>query len=469
MTTILFLQTDWLEHLGPLYLSAFLKSQAISSSLLISRSPQKIAREIAAEKPEFLAMSLPSAGHRPALELLAKLKAVVKIPVVIGGPHPTFFPEALAHPAVDFILQGEAEESFYQLVLARRNNSGFERVAGLGYKQNGGLKYNPPAPLRENLDALPFPDRSLYLRYGFFRRLSMRRVIACRGCPFSCRYCFNTPLREFYAGRGKYVRQRSVDNILAELKELKPISRTINFVDDSFGLDRGMARELFARYGKEIGLPFIINLRPEQVDAELAKALAGAGCYCAQIGIESGNGHLREQVLGRKISDEQIKSAARLLSENGIKVLSYNMLGLPGETLDQGFETISLNRELKIDFPRFSIFQPYPGTELGEEIIKQGLADRKDLLKKFSPSYFHSSPLNLPETRKLENLQKLFWPAIKFPGLESAIKSLTKLPRNPLFDLVFLSAIAVQYRRATNLSFSETMEYGLKNLALYFG
>lgn len=461
------MQTDWLEHLGPLYLSAYLKQKGFETSLFISRSPKKIAQEIQKTMPEILAFSLSSAGHKRALELLSQVKKHTNIPVVIGGPHPTFFPEVLAHPAIDFIIRGEAEQSLLELLNALTDKSSLEKVPGIGYKKNRELKYNPPPPLIENLDQLPFPDRSLYLRYGFFRRLKMRRVITCRGCPFNCRYCFNAPLREIYHNRGKYVRQRSPENIISELKQLKPISQTINFVDDSFGLNPEIAMELLARYEKEIQLPFIINLRPEQVNSRLAQALAKAGCHCAQLGIESGNDALRENILGRKISKETIKASVAYLKENGIKVLTYNMLGIPGETLENGFETIRLNRELQIDFPRFSIFQPYPGTELGEEVVKKGLAKREELLEKFSGSYFHKSPLNLPEIRHLENLQKLFLPAIKFPSLEPLIKHLVKLPRNPVFDLAFLSPLALQYRRATNLSISETIEYGLKNFFLY--
>ncbi len=468
MPGILFLQSDWLEHLGPLYLSAFLKSQGLDAGLVISRSPKKIMAEINRVQPDLLGISLASAGKRSALELLERIKALSQTPVVLGGPHPTFFPETLAHPAVDFIIRGEAEEGLFQLISALKNNSGLENVPGLGWKKEGELKYNPPAKLLENLDRLPFPDRSLYFRYGFFRRLSMRRVIACRGCPFQCRYCFNAPLREYYKGCGKYVRHRSPENIIAELRELKAVSRTINFVDDSFGLDQGLAMELFAQYETEIRLPFIINLRPEQVNEKLARALAKAGCHCAQVGIESGNDQIRGQILGRKISAEQIRAAVKYLKQQGIKVLSYNMLGIPGENLEQGFQTIRLNRELKIDFPRFSIFQPYPGTELGEEIIRKGLARREELWEKFSPSYFRSSPLSSAEISRLSNLQKLFRPAIKFPILEPLLKKLVSLPRNPAFDLVFLASIAAQYRKAANLSVSETMEYGLRNLALYF-
>ena len=468
MPGVLFLQSDWLERLGTLYLSAFLKTKNIPSNIIITRSPKKLSEEIERLKPALLAVSIASAGHQAMLEFLREAKPQIKIPVVAGGPHPTFFPEALADPALDFIIRGEGEESLQQLFLAHKDGSGFDQVPALGYKKDGGLKFNAPSKLLEDIDQLPFPDRALYFQYGYFRRLRMQRVLTCRGCPFNCAYCFNAALKEFYKGCGKYVRQRSPENVIAELKSILPKSDTFNFADDSFGLNRGFADEFLARYQAEIKRPFIVNLRPEQVDAELAKKLGDAGCYCAQVGIESGNDRLREQLLGRKVSKEEIRAAVRLLHERGLKVLSYNMLGLPGETLENGFETVRLNSEMKIDFPRFSIFQPYPGTRMGEDAVANGLANKEELLKNLSGSYFHKSVLKMPGIRELENLQKLFAPAVKFPGLEPLLKKLAKLPPNPVFELIFLSSIAAQYRKATNRSFTETIEYGFRNLSLYF-
>ena len=467
MPGILFLQTDWLDRLGIMYLSAALKARGIGAQVVITRSPRTLLKEAQRVEPELVAVSLAGAGHQAALDLLAKARPFLKPKVVLGGPHPTFFPEALAHPAVDFIIRGEAEDSLPGLIFSLRQGQGLERVPSLGYKQDGRNRFNPPGKLSEDLDQVPFPDRRLYFRYGYYRRMGMQRVLTCRGCPYNCAYCFNAALREYYRGQGKYVRQRSATNVIAELKQMRHFTRTVNFADDSFGLNREFADEFLDQYPREIGLPFIVNLRPEQVDQDFASRLARAGCYCAQVGIESGNDQLREQLLGRKVSKEEIRAAVRRLKEQGVKVLSYNMLGLPGEGLDQGLETIALNRELEVDFPRFSIFQPYPGTALGEEAVRKGLASRQDLEQNLSGSYFRQSPLKSPETRLLENLHKLYALAIRCPGAERMIKKLVKLPANPLFQTVFLVSIAAQYRRATNRSLRETVEYGLRNLALY--
>lgn len=467
MPDVLFIQTDWLEHLGVLYLSAYLKSQGIKTDIIISRSPKRIIKAVEAQKPKLLAVSLSSAGHSWILNLLEKVKAKTNVPVVAGGPHPTFFPEVLAHPSLDFIIRGEGEESLYLLVLALAGKVNFDEIAGLGYKTPE-IKINPLGNLLHNLDDLPFPDRLLYFKYPYYRRLGMRRVISARGCPFSCRYCYNAQLRKLYAGKGKYLRQRSVENIIAELNQIKPYAKAINFVDDSFGINKDFREEFLQRYAREIRLPFIVNLRPELVDERFASLLSNAGCWCAQIGIETADEKMREEILGRKITQEQIISAVRYLKEKNIKVLSYNMLALPNETLEQGLNTILFNQKLKIDFPRFSIFQPYPGTELGDELVRKGIISKEELFKSLTASYFYSSPLKGKEIKSLINLHKLYPVLIKFPQSERLIRKLVKLPPNPLYHLFFLLAMAIQYKKATYRSLRETLELGIKNLSLYF-
>ena len=467
MPEVLFLQFDWFEHLGILYLSAYLKEQGIKTALLITRSPKNLVKKVNQLQPRLLAISLLSAGYKKPLEILEKAKAQLNCPVVVGGSHPTFFPEVLSHPALDFIIRGEGEESLYLLVQALKGEISLKEVPGLGYKSEDELKYNPLGNLVEELDSLPFPNRKLYFGYGYYRRLGMRRVITARGCPYSCRYCYNARLRSFYPDQ-KYFRQRSAENVIRELKEMRSYTRVVNFVDDSFGINPEFRREFLERYAQEVRLPFIVNLRPELVDKEFAGLLARAGCYCAQLGIESGDEALRQKLLGRKTRDEQIISAVHYLKELGIKILAYNMLALPGESLEQGLKTIQLNQKLGVDFPRFSIFQPYPGTELAEELVREGKASQNQLLKALEGSYFHSSPLESREIKNLENLQKFSSLLIKFPGLEPAVKKLVLLRSNPVFDLVFLLSMAFQYKQATARSLRETLELGIRNLSLYF-
>jgi hypothetical protein len=144
------------------------------------------------------------------------------------------------------------------------------------------------------------------------------------------------------------------------------------------------------------------------------------------------------------------------------------MVGLPTETLDQAFSTMEMNTKLKADFPRFSIYQPYPLTALAEKAKELGLLDYNFGANRISESYFNKSVLQRPDIRLFENLHKLFYPAVRMPRSRPVIKLLIKLPPNPLFHLVFLLSMGPQYARATNRTFMETIEFGMRSLRNYF-
>ena len=300
--------------------------------------------------------------------------------------------------------------------------------------------------------------------------------MAGRGCPYQCTYCFNRALRGLTAGKGPYVRSRSVGHVMEELRGIKARGkRTINFVDDTFGLRRDWALELLDRYRVEIGLPFIVNLRPEQADAGFCRALAAAGCYCAQMGVESASAEMRRRLLSRETPDEILAAGARYIRDAGIRLLTYNMVGLPGETLSGAADTLAWNGTMAVEYPRVSIFQPYPRTALGDQAL--GLpgcdggapADVAAVVNEMDESYFRRSPLAGDEARRIENLHKLFSPYVRHPRLRPLILRLCRLPANPLFDAVFLASMGLQYRGATNRGLVETVALGVRNLRGYFG
>ena len=203
----------------------------------------------------------------------------------------------------------------------------------------------------------------------------------------------------------------------------------------------------------------------------MAEALAEAGCYCVQLGLETADSEARKELLGRSIDDEIIEAGVRRVREAGMRVLTFNIVGLPGESLEAAAETLLWNARLGVDFPRVSIFQPYPRTALGDRVLSQlrrGVpqdgAGAADLV---GASYFRRSPLSGPEARKIENLQKLFYPFIRFPRLRTHIRRACSLPANPLFETIFLASMGAQYRKAVNLSAKETITLGLRNLKSY--
>jgi radical SAM superfamily enzyme YgiQ (UPF0313 family) len=475
MAHVLFVQTEWFEHLGIASLAAFIRERGHTASLLISRRADEAIERIVEASPDVAALSATTGAHRAALDIARGLRPYFKGRIIMGGPHPTFFPEVVFEPGLDAVCRGEGEVPLAEALARIDAGESWEGVPGLWVKQDGEIIKNSPPDLIVDLDSLPFPARDLMEAADpMLRRSSMRRVMAGRGCPYKCSYCFNQAMQELVKGKGPYVRLRGVDHVMAELKALAARgAKTINFVDDTFGLKRGWALELLDRYKSEVSLPFIVNLRPEQADSELVSALARAGCYCAQMGVESANGDTRREALLREVGDEVIEQAARRIKEADIRLLTYNMVGLPGEGLDDAVRTLELNSRLGVDFPRVSIFQPYPRTSLGDRVLS-GLSGKGETGGKsvdfdsMSESYFRRSPLAGPEARRIENLHKLFLPFLKLGRLRPLIIALSRLPANPVFDLVFLVSMGLQYRRATNRGLRETLRLGLRNLGAYF-
>jgi radical SAM superfamily enzyme YgiQ (UPF0313 family) len=177
-------------------------------------------------------------------------------------------------------------------------------------------------------------------------------------------------------------------------------------------------------------------VRANLVTPALAQQLAQAGCYSVGMGIETADDQLRNDILKRNMSREQIVQACKTLRAAGIGVLTTNMIGLPGGSLEMDIETVKLNAQCRPAFANAFLFQPYPRTELGEYAARLGVLEGD--IDDIDMSAWNKSILNFPpaEKRQIENLQKLFAITVEFPRLLSLTRLLIKLPNNPFFWLV---------------------------------
>ena len=425
-------------HHGIALLSALLKRDGSKTELVVMSNfdPTVVERKIDEFKPDILAYSFTSDQAWLAKKYMKQFSNR-DIFSVAGGVHPTVAPEDII-PYVDSICIGEGEGPLFDLVQGQDPNE----IKNLWVRTNGTVTKNEPRPLIEDLDSYPFSDRELF---DYQRSLDIDHradFLAGRGCPFRCTYCINNRLHELAPGR--YVRLRSVINVLEEVKavlsEYDGIE-SVCFQDDTFALKKSWLSEFCLAYKREIGLPFVCNLRVGIVDQESIEMLAHAGCDEVRVGVEQGNEKLRSTVLKRKMTNEQIIKTFNSLKNAGIKVFAYNMVGIPGETEDTIQDTINLNRRLGSDKMHVSIFRPYPGTELYDHCVENNyLRDIK------VESYFEPvSILEMPSISKdkIEYYYRIFRAAVHFPKLLPIVKLLARIKISKtytLYDLAFNTA-----------------------------
>ena len=415
-----------IEPLGIMYISSIIKQSGHETSLALTSS--NLEKRVAEFKPDFVGYSIITGDQKFYDDLNRDLQQKFGFFSVVGGPHATFFPESLKGSSFDAFCVGEGEKAIQQFL---ENPSSLE-TPNFWFKRENKLFRNPVQELVTSLDEIPFPDRELVFNIPEMRNGSIKHFIASRGCPFNCSYCFNESFRKLYEGKGKKVRFRSVENLIAEIKEVVSVSPTrfVYFQDDTFTLNSDWLSSFAEIYSREIRLPFHCHVRANTINEERIELLRKAGCYSVHIAAETADDRLRNEILKRKMSKEQIFSASELLRKNGIKFMLQNMIGLPEGSLEKDLETLEMNIQSKPDYAWVSIFQPYPGTELGELCKTKGYykGDFSDL----GDNFFDSSKLDFPEKyrNQLSNLQKLFAVAVEYPGLyhSGLLRTLIELP-----------------------------------------
>jgi anaerobic magnesium-protoporphyrin IX monomethyl ester cyclase len=434
-------QIDY-EPLGLLYLASKLGRAGHQVRLAIAKDVDPVA--VAQEwQPDLVGYSVYTGSQTYYRDLNLRIKEARDVVSVFGGPHPTYFPEFIEEPGVDAVCLGEGEDAILDLVQALERDRSLPQtpIENWWFKHEGRIERNPVRAPEKDLDRLPFPDRELLFGADAFTRQSgIKHFITSRGCPYDCTYCFNHALAEVYGRRGKRLRQMSVDRVIEEVRgvqERYPMQFVV-FLDDLFIVYVDWLRELAAKFPGEVGLPFFCNVRANLVTPEKVALLKRAGCASVGMGLETGNPGLRNELLKRNMPDEQIIEASRLIREAGIQLLTTNMLGLPGGTLDNDFETLALNHACKPAYANAFLYQPYPRTELGEFARERGHVEGS--LDDIDPSAWERSVLRFStpgEKRQIENFNKLFALAVEWPWLSGLVRRLIKLPPNPLYRLVY--------------------------------
>lgn len=454
MAKIVFTQNLFFENLGPMYLSAVLKKFGHKVDMIIEKDI-KIIKKIKQMKPDFVAFSCTTGSHIWAIKLSKKIKQIEpQIKIVMGGAHTTFFPEVIENENIDIICRGEGEKSLVELLNSYNKHDSWVNIPNLWIKEQGKIYKNKMDDLILNLDQLPFPDKELYPKS--IGRNIIAGVITSRGCPYNCTFCFNNAFRKLVkeeTGKGYFVRKRSIDNVLEELKILKKDYRPkmIQFRDENFTYDKDWLKEFCKIYAKEIAIPFTCQVQINEIDEKVCFSLKKAGVHCVFFGIESGNEFIRKNILKKMISNEAIIENAKLLKRFQIPFRTYNILGLPKETIKNAFETVRINQQIKTTYPWCSLLFPYRGTEIYNYFKKNECEEKKLSDLEF---FFPSSQL-YKNKKEILVLHKLFILTVKIPRLTPLVKIIIKMGPNILFNFIFLLSFGL----VSFLSEGETFKY----------
>ena len=409
---------------------------------------ERAVAEADAFEPSMAIASLFTGSDKGYVDFFKGLKARRNVLTVIGGPHATYFPEIIEEEdSIDVLCRGEGEDALEELMdvvepMHPVNGRGWElpeTIDNLWVRKGDEIFRNPMRPLETDLDKYPFAEREvLYPKYPHMRKYSVEWFITSRGCPYKCTYCFNnTAVSEFGKVWSK-VRYRSPDNVVEEILEVMKTKRIdfIEFHDDMFALKRGWADEFAKVYSKHVGIPFRCNIIPSLVTERLIDTLASANLGCVSIGVQTADEELRNGLMERPGTNEHIRKAVRTLKKHKVRILTDTMLGLPGSTIEDDFETLKFNHELGVDFAWASIFQPYPQTAMAKYCEDEGLWDGET---ENIPANFHlATVLKFPEEqqKQIYILHAFFLLTARVYFLRHLIRFLFKFKPRKIYKIV---------------------------------
>ncbi len=460
MKKIIFVQREVEDKLGLMILTSYLKSNGFEARIIIN--PYKSLKMIKEINPDFIGISLLSPSVDWAISACRFLKKnVPKALTILGGPHPTFFPQVINQDGIDLICIGEGEKPLCHLMESYDGTvSSIENTPNFWIKKGGKIIKNPLLPLltMEEMSRLPQCDRTYYDDYVALRKNPHKKIWTSRGCPYSCSYCFNHRYKQIYQGLGKMVRQRSVDSVIDELAALKKIGwQCLEIADDHFLISEDWIFEFCEKYAKTIYLPFTCCSTAKQIKPHVVAALKRAGCKAVYFAIESGVEKIRREIYNKPIKDADIFDAADALHYYDMPFLTFNMVGLPDETLEDIYETISINQKIKTTHPWCSILQPYPGTIIADMMDSKVNGCHPE----FAYSYFQMSTINDTRKKRLfSNAQKLFTHMVKS---NTGMDKFVRLVENPPLRAELFYPMIFYWNYSTDLR----KRYGMKWMSLF--
>ena len=399
-------------QIGISYISALLKNNSFNTDLLVLQGKLEdnfnaINKSIKSFQPSLICFTSVSTEYSLIRDSAKYIKLKYKsIFLLAGGAHVSVMPEKCILDHFDAICIGEGEYATLDLASKIRNGDQITQIHNLWIKNNGKIEKNPTASFIQNIDSLPFPDRDIWQKWLNDLDESRYSILLGRGCPFNCTYCSNHVFKKL--ADDKYVRFRSPENIIKELKFVSgqfPRKNTFYLEIETIAASFKWAFELcneLQQFNENNSkkLYFAVNMRimPNQDYDHLFDAFTKANICEINIGLESGSEKVRKKILKRNYSNQDVINTVNCARKYNLKINFFNLIGIPGETKEDFWETIRMNRECNPDLHFTSIFCPYPGTELYRTCIEKELISESFYME----NERREAPIDLPGFSKFE-------------------------------------------------------------------
>lgn len=328
--------------------------------------------------PDIVGISATTPSFRSATLVVAALRKILpEAMFVCGGAHPTAcVQDCLNKNLFDFLVLGEGEETFLELILYIKNKQDYvlENIKGIAYKRGVEVIITAARQKINDLDSLPFPARHLLPSLSSYqptpasyRRLPVAIIMASRGCPSRCVFCDRAVF-------GEEFRSRSAANVMAEVEEVvyKYGAKEIRFFDDTFTQNRNFVEKICSSMRKICPkIPWTCLTKVSTVNFEMLKFMRNSGCWQVLFGLESGDDYILEH-LGKGNTVEQNKTVVYWAKKAGLSIRADFLVGSPWETKESFKKTLEFANSLPLDFAHFNKFVPLPGSDIYKSLITQG-------------------------------------------------------------------------------------------------
>ena len=353
-------------------------------TIIYGLNDNQIKERIKASNPDMVGVScLFSNRGKEALNICKIAKETISdVHVVMGGQHPTGYPELVFNENVDYILRGEADDSIIELIHAINSNINLALVDGIVLKTKNEMYLSPKTHFPD-VRKLPYPAWDLFNIekyqeagiYDYEINLEEKKfmvMIASRGCPHNCYFC-TSPLHS-----GRKYRMRELDDIISEIKlyQGKYHVEEIDFWDDNFFVNKNTVKELLTKLIREFpDITFQVPSGSEinAFDEEMIDLMAKAGFKKVFFTVESPNEEIQAVYIDKKVNLERIPELVRKVKKAGMIAEGSFMVGFPGETKRQIDNTFETATKMGFDRISISIVNPLPGTPLYEQCKRDQL------------------------------------------------------------------------------------------------